>query len=80
MMDPDAFEATTDERTMLERSRNRMRFHKRSDASTVAKLRQFVTEFMRSKGETGLIGVRAEDVEEAPVLKPRKGMRYRFSA
>ncbi|KAK4546588.1 hypothetical protein LTR36_001805 [Oleoguttula mirabilis] len=84
MMDPDAFEATTDERTMLERSRNRSRFQKRGDAGLTAKMRQFVTDFMRSKGETGMIGARrvesVADVEEAPVLKPRKGMRYRWSA
>ncbi|KAK5133226.1 hypothetical protein LTR08_008061 [Meristemomyces frigidus] len=82
VMDPDAFESTTDERTMVERSRSRSRFHKRSDDTTVAKMRQFVEAFMRSKGETGMIGARAESVEEAPVLKPRKGtpMRYRFTA
>ncbi|KAK5111617.1 hypothetical protein LTR85_011795 [Meristemomyces frigidus] len=82
VMDPDAFEATTDERTMLERRRNRSRFQKRSDTGLTAKMRAFVTGFMRSNGETGMIGARRVEsgVEEAPVLKPRKGMRYRWSA
>lgn len=81
-MDPDAFEATTDERTMLERSRNRTRFQRRSEAGLAAKMREFVTNFMSNKGETGMIGERRIEsgVEEAPVLKPRKGMRYRWSA
>ena len=79
MMDPDAFEATTDERTMLERNRNRFAFQKRSEAGLIAKMRSFVTDFMSSESKTGMIEARAR-AEEAPVLKPKKGMRYRFTA
>lgn len=64
---------------MAERS---MRSRKRG-TTTVAKLKAFVENFMRSKGEANFIGRRArevEEVEEAPVLKPRRGMRYKSTA
>ncbi|KAI7706748.1 hypothetical protein KC353_g12060 [Hortaea werneckii] len=62
------FDSTTDERTMLER--------KREDAGLIQKMRIFVHNYMAAKGKTGVIEVR----DEVPVLKPRKGMRYRFTA
>ena len=62
------FDSTTDERTMLER--------KREDAGLIQKMRIFVHNYMTAKGKTGVIEAR----DEVPVLKPRKGMRYRFTA
>lgn len=41
------------------------------------KMQDFVEDFLRSKGESGMIGARADD--EAPVLKPVKGRRYHFT-
>ena len=78
----DAFESTTDERTMRERSRLRSRRHqKRTDDGLLAKMRSFVDGFMAMRAEEGLIGAKREreEEDEAPVLKPRTGMRYRFS-
>jgi len=77
---PNAFESTTDERTMQERTRLRVRHQKRTDARLLAKMRAFVEKFMASKGEKGMIAARRVDEDEAPVLKPRKGMRYQFTA
>jgi len=57
----------------------RVRHQKRTDAGVIAKMRQFVEDFMASRGQEGMIGARRA-VDEAPVLKPRKGMRYRFAA
>ncbi|KAI7240941.1 hypothetical protein KC330_g923 [Hortaea werneckii] len=62
------FDSTTDERTMLER--------KREDAGLIQRMRTFVHNYMAAKGKTGVIEAR----DEVPVLKPRKGMRYRFTA
>ncbi|KAI6900413.1 hypothetical protein KC318_g7947 [Hortaea werneckii] len=62
------FDSTTDERTMLER--------KREDAGLIQRMRTFVHNYMAAKGRTGVIETR----DEVPVLKPRKGMRYRFTA
>lgn len=53
-----------------------LELQRRDDAGLIAKMRTFVSNFMAAKGETGVIDAR----EEAPVLKPRKGMRYRFTA
>ncbi|RMZ33398.1 hypothetical protein D0859_02472 [Hortaea werneckii] len=62
------FDSTTDERTMLER--------KREDAGLIQRMRTFVHNYMAAKGKAGVIEAR----DEVPVLKPRKGMRYRFTA
>ena len=85
--DPDAFESTTDERTMQERRRRRSKLHRRqkrdttTDAGLLAQMRQFVDGFMASRGDSvGFIGARrVEEHDEAPVLRPRKGMRYSFT-
>ncbi|KAI6824516.1 hypothetical protein KC367_g602 [Hortaea werneckii] len=62
------FDSTTDERTMLER--------KREDAGLIQRMRTFVHNYMVAKGKAGVVEAR----DEVPVLKPRKGMRYRFTA
>lgn len=62
------FDSTTDERTMLER--------KREDAGLIQRMRTFVHNYMAAEGKAGVIEAR----DEVPVLKPRKGMRYRFTA
>ncbi|TKA65165.1 hypothetical protein B0A55_09665 [Friedmanniomyces simplex] len=73
-----AFESTTDERTMLERTRYQKRD---TDSALMAKMRKFVEDFYRRKGLPSMIAWRAAErkMEEAPVLKPRKGMRYRYT-
>lgn len=46
-------------------------------------MRAFVANFYRQRGKSdkGLIARDAQDVQEmAPVLKPRRGMRYSFTA
>ena len=53
-----------------------VKYGKRDDASLLKKMRKFVTKFMKEHGEESLIEAR----EEAPVLKPKRGMRYRFQA
>ena len=68
----DAFSYSTDERTMYNHQ-------KRSGGSLLSKMKKFVENFYSSRGEKGVIG-REKEVEEAPVLKPRKGMRYQFTA
>ena len=72
------FASTTDERSMA-RAVSRKR-----TSTTVAMMKAFVESFMRSKGQPNFIGRRAEevDMDQAPVLKPRRGkpMRYRFTA
>lgn len=60
---------------MVKRGRNSF-FHKRNEAGMIAKMRAFVNNYMAKEGKPGMIEAR----EEAPVLKPRKGMRYRFTA
>ncbi|KAK4561768.1 hypothetical protein LTR86_004447 [Recurvomyces mirabilis] len=85
IMTTDSFGFTTDERTMLVRGyqpRNaRLRRRVDNDAGLVPKMKQFVEDFMRSKGLTTMIARSTEDtVDEAPVLKPKRGMRYRFTA
>ncbi|KAI7287250.1 hypothetical protein KC345_g644 [Hortaea werneckii] len=62
------FDSTTDERTMLER--------KLEDAGLIQRMRTFVHNYMAAEGKSGAIEAR----DEVPVLKPRKGMRYRFTA
>ncbi|KAI7089791.1 hypothetical protein KC356_g2182 [Hortaea werneckii] len=62
------FDSTTDERTMLER--------KREDAGLIQRMRTFVHNYMVAKGKAGVIEAR----DEVPVPKPRKGMRYPFTA
>ena len=84
IMNADSFDSTTDERTMLVRSyrpRNaRLRRRYDAGAGLVPKMKQFVEDFMRSKGLTNMIARSPEEaVDEAPVLKPKRGMRYRFT-
>ncbi|TKA26959.1 hypothetical protein B0A54_16645 [Friedmanniomyces endolithicus] len=68
------FDSTTDERTMHERTR----FQKRdTDSALTTKMRKFVEDFYRRRGMSSMISPR--EPEEAPVLKPRKGMRYRYT-
>ncbi|KAK0276940.1 hypothetical protein LTR91_013864 [Friedmanniomyces endolithicus] len=68
------FESTTDERTMHERTL----YHERdTDSALFAKVRKFVEDFYRRRGMSSMIGRR--ELEEAPVLTPRKGMRYRYT-
>ncbi|KAK5688645.1 hypothetical protein LTS10_000623 [Elasticomyces elasticus] len=71
------FESTTDERTMLERTQKRG-----TGSATVAKLKKFVESYYRKKGVPSMIGRRVAeaDVDEAPVLKPRRNIRYRIPA
>ena len=76
-MEGDAFAYATDERTMEVR---KLKHQKRADASPSlkAKMKAFVANFYRSQGEK--MHVVRREVEEAPVLKPRRGFRYPFSA
>ncbi|KAK0265899.1 hypothetical protein LTR35_017083 [Friedmanniomyces endolithicus] len=68
------FDSTTDERTMHERTR----FQKRdTNSALMTKMRKFVEDFYRRRGTSSMISPR--EPEEAPVLKPRKGMRYRYA-
>ena len=85
IMTTDPFDSTTDERTMLVRNyqpRN-ARLRKRYDngLGLVPKMKQFVEDFMHSKGLSTMIARSTEEtVDEAPVLKPKRGMRYKFTA
>ena len=56
---------------------------KREEAglSLTERMRAFVQRFYRGQGETSVVGERDVGVmEEAPVLKPRRGYRYQFNA
>ena len=44
----------------------------------MARIERFAQEFMRSIGEPGMIDARATREEAAPVLQPRRGMRYQY--
>lgn len=73
------FSYAPDKRT-LETRRNRMLIEKR-DASTGYKaMKSFVNDFMRKAGKGNVVSKRSVEVDEAPVLKPKKMMRYYFSA
>lgn len=76
-------ELSYDERTMQKRSGGSSVSRKKS---LLAKMRQFVEEFYLRKGMkhkanmVANVASDAEEIGEAPVLKPRKNMRYHFSA
>jgi hypothetical protein len=45
----------------------------------MGKMKAFVAKFYRNRGDSSVVGKGdAVEVEEAPVLKPRKGHRYQF--
>jgi hypothetical protein len=50
-----------------------------SDAALMARIRDYATRLLRSKGETQMIEERSGSEEVAPVLRPRKVV-YRFSS
>jgi hypothetical protein len=79
-VNPEVFEATTDERTLQEHNAQKARvvIHGRRDEGLIAKMRTFVDNFMWSKGKEGMIEARSLDGEDIPVLRPKKGMRYRY--
>lgn len=83
------FAHALDERTLAaSRKRAAERLRRREDDSNnssggelMAKIKQFVVAFMRSKGQGDkVVGLRSVDVDEAPVLKPKRTMRYYFSS
>ena len=71
------FAYAPDKRTLESRSKLNLR-RKRSSEGMYGKMKDFVKGFMQSEGKADLVGRRAID-EEAPVLKPKKVMRYYFS-
>jgi hypothetical protein len=50
-----------------------------SDTALMARIRDYATRLLRSKGETQMIEERSGSEEVAPVLRPRKVV-YRFSS
>ncbi|KAK5108770.1 hypothetical protein LTR62_007830 [Meristemomyces frigidus] len=72
----DAFDLTTDERTMARLRR------RDQEAGMMTKMKSRVEEAMHARGITNMISQRGvyDFNDEAPVLKPRKGMRYHFTA
>lgn len=72
------FASALDERTMLAR-KPVVKYGKRSEATLLEQMKQFVSNFMARKAE-GVIETRGEAEEEAPVLRPRKGTKYAFTA
>lgn len=81
----DNFAYATDERSM---EMHRFGRNKRSEGgvkpskSLMTKMKAFVKEFYRHRGEKSVVAKReaVAEVEEAPVLKPRRGYRYQFNA
>ena len=79
-MEGENFAYATDERTMEMR---RAGLQKRDEASLslMDRMKAFVQNFYRGQGESSLVGKRdVAEMEEAPVLKPRRGYRYHFNA
>lgn len=63
----------------MRRVRPRKRSESGASPSLMAKMKAFVAKFYRNRGDSSVVGKRgAVEVEEAPVLKPRKGHRYQF--
>ena len=73
-----AFTYATDERTMDMR---RFKHQKRESPSPsmLAKMKAFVKDFWHKQGDERVIRD-YRDLDEAPVLKPKKGWNYQFRA
>lgn len=72
------FSFATDERTMA----SHLTAHKRAapiSPTLLAKMKTFVKTFYRDRAETSAMA-RSDEAGMAPVLKPRKGIKYRFNA
>jgi hypothetical protein len=79
-MEGENFAYATDERTMEMR---RFGHQKRAESSSslTDRMKAFVQSFYRGQGESTMVGRRdVGEMEEAPVLKPRRGYRYQFNA
>ena len=75
-MEGGTFAYATDERTM---ETQKLKHQKRTGSTpSVAQMKAFVKHYYNHRGEKTVIARR--EVEEAPVLKPGKGMKYQFRA
>lgn len=73
----DEFAYSPDRRTLETRKQDRLS-EKRDSPGLYGAMKSFVNNFWKHEGKGRLIARRADD--DAPILKPKKSMRYYFSA